>query len=289
MEAADYKNLINRYLDSLFEEVYYPEVIYNAMRYSVKSGGKRMRPLLMLYTAEGFGGDIEKVIPFALAVECIHTYSLIHDDLPCMDNDDLRRGKPTNHKIFGEAMALLAGDGLLNLAYELMSEACIENFSKEAVTAMNIIASSAGTFGMIGGQAADIISEDKIMDADTLLYIQENKTAAIIKSSVAAGAILSGADEGQIQKITDAAEAFGIAFQIKDDILDVKSSREVLGKPIGSDAFNNKLTHVSLYGMEKAEADYEEYSQKALELIKELELKNPSLENYMGRLMHREL
>ncbi|MCL2566212.1 MAG: polyprenyl synthetase family protein [Defluviitaleaceae bacterium] len=284
----DYKALIDSYLDKILDEKAFPEIIYKAMGYSVKKAGKRLRPLLMLYTAEGFDGDIDKIMPFAAAIECIHSYSLIHDDLPCIDNDDIRRGKPTNHKVFGEGMALLAGDGLLNLAYEFMSGACVKNFSKESVLAMNIIAKSAGTNGMIGGQVVDIISEDKIVDGSTLLYIQKNKTGAIIKSAVAAGAVLCGANDEQIAKLTEAAEAFGIAFQIKDDILDIKGSVEILGKPIGSDAANKKLTHVSLYGLEKAEADYLEYSDKAMEIVKGLKLKTASLENYMGRLINRE-
>jgi len=282
-----YIDVVNNYLDGIFNEKKYPEIIYDAMSYSVKAGGKRMRPLLALYTAEAFGGGTEKVLPYAAAIECIHSYSLIHDDLPCMDNDDLRRGKPTNHKVFGEAIALLAGDGLLNLAYEIMSGACAADFSKEAVRAMNLISKSAGVCGMIGGQVVDIISEDKIADKGTLLYIQKNKTAAIIKSAMAAGAVLSGASESELSKITEAAEAFGIAFQIKDDLLDYTSTSEVLGKPIGSDLKNLKLTHVSMYGPQKAEKDYEEYFNKALCIVKGLELKKDSLANYMSELMFR--
>ena len=284
----EYIQLVNDYLNKRIDTKTYPKEIYEAMSYSINSGGKRVRPLFTLYTAEGFSGDIEKVIPFAVAVECIHSYSLIHDDLPCLDNDELRRGKPTNHMVFGEAMALLAGDGLLNLAYEIMSDACCDNLCEESVRAMREVASFAGVTGMIGGQVVDITYEDKEADATALLYIQKNKTAALIKSAVAAGAILSGATKEQVTKIKEAAEYFGIAFQIKDDILDIKGDIAVLGKNIGSDEKNAKLTHVSLYGLEQAEADYEDYYAKTLSIIKELGLKTDSLYEYVKRLMDRE-
>ena len=284
----EYIDLVNGYLNKRVDTKTYPTEIYEAMSYSINSGGKRVRPLFALYTAEGFGGDINKVIPYAAAVECIHSYSLIHDDLPCLDNDELRRGKPTNHMVFGEAMALLAGDGLLNLAYEIMADACCDNLCGESVLAMKEVANFAGIAGMIGGQVVDITYEDKEADANALLYIQKNKTAALIKASVAAGAILSGATEAQVTKIKEAAEYFGIAFQIKDDILDIKGTTEVLGKHIGSDEKNAKLTHVSLYGLEQAEADYEDYYAKTLSIIKQLDLKTDSLFEYVKKLMDRE-
>ena len=282
----DYVNMINGTLGKYIIKAY-PEIIYEAMEYSVKAGGKRMRPRLMLHTAEGFGGSLDKVMPFACALEFIHTYSLIHDDLPCMDDDDLRRGVPTNHKVYGEAMALLAGDALLNSAYEIMAGECLANCSNETVMAMYEIASSAGVNGMIGGQVVDIISEDKIIDESTLLYIHKNKTAAIITAAFAAGAVLSGADGRSVKMLKEAALYFGMAFQIKDDILDVKSTTEVLGKPVGSDAKNAKTTYVSMFGMEKAESDFAEFSQNALDIIRSLSLKTTTLENYMAELMHR--
>jgi len=284
----EYIELVNDYLNKRIGTRTYPEIIYEAMSYSLISGGKRVRPLFALYTAEGFGGEINRVVPFAAAVECIHSYSLIHDDLPCLDNDELRRGKPTNHMVFGEAMALLAGDGLMNLAYEIMTDACCDNFCEESVLAMREVAAFAGVTGMIGGQVVDITYEDKETDADVLLYIQKNKTAALIKAAVTAGAILSGATKEQVTKIKEAAEYFGIAFQIKDDILDIKGKTEILGKHIGSDEKNAKLTHVSLYGMERAEADYEVYYAKTLSIIKELDLKTDSLLEYVKKLMDRE-
>jgi len=287
-KEREYIELINDYLNKKINTETYPQIIYEAMSYSINSGGKRLRPLLCLYVADGFGGEIEKVVPFAAAIECIHAYSLVHDDLPCLDNDDLRRGKPTNHKVFGEAMALLAGDGLLNLSYEIMADACADNFCRESVLAMREVAAFAGITGMIGGQVVDIISENKAPDKGALLYIQKNKTAALIKSAVAAGAILSGATDSDVAKMKEAAECFGIAFQIKDDLLDIQSTTEVLGKHVGSDIKNAKLTHVSLYGIEQAEADYEEYSMKALSIIKELALKTDSLEKYMSSLMDRD-
>ena len=284
----EYIELVNDYLNKTIDTKTYPKEIYEAMSYSINSGGKRVRPLFALYTAEGFGLEVNKVVPYAAAVECIHSYSLIHDDLPCIDNDALRRGKPTNHMVFGEAMALLAGDGLLNLAYEIMVDACCNNFCEESVLAMREVANFAGITGMIGGQVVDIIYEDKEADANALLYIQKNKTAALIKAAVSAGAILSGATKEQVAKVKEAAEYFGIAFQIKDDILDIKGTTEVLGKQIGSDEKNAKLTHVSLYGMERAEADYEDYYAKTLSIIKELDLKTDSLLEYVKKLMDRE-
>ena len=282
----DYVNMINDTLGKYIVKVY-PEIIYEAMEYSVKAGGKRMRPRLMIHTAEGFGGSMDSVMPFACALEFIHTYSLIHDDLPCMDDDDLRRGVPTNHKVYGEAMALLAGDALLNSAYEIMAGECFNNCSAQTVSAMYEIASSAGTGGMIGGQVVDIISEDKIIDESTLLYIHRNKTAAIITAAFAVGAILSGADGRALKRLKEAAGYFGTAFQIKDDILDVKSTTEILGKPVGSDAKNAKITYVSMFGLEKAEKDFAEFSQNSLEIIRSLALRTGSLENYMIELMSR--
>jgi len=283
---TDYVSMINDTLGKYIVKAY-PEIIYEAMEYSLKAGGKRMRPRLMLHTAEGFGGSAQSVMPFACALEFIHTYSLIHDDLPCMDDDDLRRGVPTNHKVYGEAMALLAGDALLNSAYEIMAGECLGNCSQQTVSAMYEIAFSAGTGGMIGGQVVDIISEDKKIDESTLLYIHKNKTAAIITAAFAAGAILSGADSISVKRLKEAAGYFGTAFQIKDDILDVKSTTEILGKPVGSDAKNAKTTYVSMYGLEKAEKDFIELSEKSLAIIRHLALKTDSLENYMAELMKR--
>jgi len=227
------------------------KTIYEAMSYSLLTGGKRMRPMLMSEVCKMCGGDANVVIPFAVALEMIHTYSLIHDDLPAMDNDDLRRGMPTNHIKFGEANAILAGDALLNRAFEVMSEA--KGLPAETVVkVIALIAKSSGTEGMIGGQVVDIQSEGQDLNLDELRYIHSLKTGAIIKSSCVAGAMLAGATDDEINAVADFAENLGIAFQIQDDILDVLGTEENLGKPIGSDADNGKNTYVTICGMDKA-------------------------------------
>jgi len=226
--------------------------VFDAMGYSLFAGGKRLRPMIMMMTAKMLGKEPNIVLPFACAMEMIHTYSLIHDDLPAMDNDDLRRGKPTNHKVFGEATAILAGDGLLTRAFEIVSsykENCVS--SEQVLRAINVLATSAGANGMIGGQIVDIESHDE--DLDLLRYLHSLKTGAIIRSSGVIGAILSGATEKQIKAIDDYCYNLGIAFQIQDDILDVLGDEATLGKPIGSDAENNKSTYISLLGLEKSQ------------------------------------
>ncbi|WP_105618124.1 polyprenyl synthetase family protein [Vallitalea okinawensis] len=230
----------------------YDEIIYEAMSYSYFAGGKRLRPLLMLTASQLFNCDEEEVYPFAAALEMIHTYSLIHDDLPAMDNDDYRRGKLTNHKVYGEDMAILAGDGLLNLAYETMSLACMKTEKREQIKAMHVIAESAGTRGMIGGQVVDILSEGKIISIDQLTYIHEKKTSKLIQAALVAGAVLAGASEKDICNMEEFGLKLGLAFQIQDDILDVTSTMEQLGKPIGSDEKNQKKTYVTMVGLEPA-------------------------------------
>ena len=240
-------------------------ILMNAMRYGVFTGGKRFRPTLLLAACEVAGGQIYDAIDFACAIELIHAYSLIHDDLPSMDNDEYRRGMHTTHIVFGEAIAILAGDALLNKAFEVMSEACIKNFSPRAVRAMNIIAQASGSDGMVGGQAIDLISEHMIIDEQTLLYIHEHKTAALIKASLHAGAILGGATDTSLYE--DIGGLLGLAFQIKDDCLDVTSTVQVLGKKPESDSKNGKQTYVSMFGLNKATSDYENMSSKATALI----------------------
>ena len=239
------------------------KTIYEAMNYSLFAGGKRLRPLLMLEVCAMCGGDEEEVFPFACALEMIHTYSLIHDDLPAMDNDDLRRGMPTNHIKFGEATAILAGDALLNRAFEVVSDYRGKN-PENALRAINILATSSGTEGMIGGQVADIEGENKALSLDELRYIHLLKTGAIIRSACVIGAVMSGASCEEIQAVDEFAKNFGIAFQIRDDILDVISTDDELGKPVGSDEKSNKSTYVSLLGLEKSEMLVEEYSDKAI-------------------------
>lgn len=242
------------------------KTIYEAMNYSLFAGGKRLRPLLMLEVCAMCGGDEEEVIPFACAMEMIHTYSLIHDDLPAMDNDDLRRGMPTNHINFGEATAILAGDALLNRAFEVVSDYKGKN-PQNALRAIKILATSSGTEGMIGGQVADIEGENKDLTLDELRYIHLLKTGAIIRSACVIGAVMSGACEEEISAVDEFAKNLGIAFQIRDDILDVISTDEELGKPVGSDEKSNKTTYVSLLGLEKSEKLVEEYSKKAIDAL----------------------
>ena len=256
-------DFIDKYLDKYLTEKENPQnIIYKAMRYSVFAGGKRLRPILMLNVCKMCGGDVNEVIPFACALEMIHTYSLIHDDLPAMDNDDLRRGMPTSHIKFGEATAILAGDALLNRAFEVVSEYDGDNV-KRAMKAINMLAASSGTEGMIGGQIVDMESEGKKITLDELRYLHLNKTGAIIRSACTIGALMGGGSEDEIEAVDEFAKNLGVAFQIQDDILDVTGSEEELGKPIGSDAEENKNTYVRLVGLEKSRELSEEYSENA--------------------------
>lgn len=238
------------------------EKIYEAMEYSLYAGGKRLRPVLMLETAKMIGGSTEPVMPFACAMEMIHTYSLIHDDLPAMDNDDLRRGVPTNHKKFGEAMAILAGDALLNKAFEIASSVNTAEPAK-VLRALSMLAASSGTEGMIGGQVVDIESEGRKIELPDLRYLHLLKTGAIIRSSCTIGALLGGGTEEEIAAADEFAKNLGVAFQIRDDILDCTGSEEELGKPIGSDKTSGKNTYVSMLGIERSEELVKEYSEKA--------------------------
>lgn len=236
------------------------KLIYEVMNYSVLAGGKRLRPMLVLETARMFGGKDEDTYDFLTAVELIHTYSLVHDDLPAMDNDEYRRGRKTTHKVYGEDMAILAGDGLLNYAYETGLNGVLKSSNPtQAAKALKILADKAGVYGMVGGQTVDIISENKVLDMETLDYINECKTGALIEAAMMMGAVLSGASEEELRLIESIGSRIGRAFQIKDDILDVTSTMEVLGKPVFSDEKNKKSTYVTLMGIEAAE-------QKVLEL-----------------------
>jgi geranylgeranyl diphosphate synthase type II len=263
---------IEECLSTIIKEEDNPQkVIYESMNYSLLCGGKRLRPVLMLGTYELFRGNVEEIIPFACAMEMIHTYSLIHDDLPAMDNDDYRRGRLSNHKKFGEATGILAGDGLLNRAFETGLEAALKcNIEiTSSVKALYEIAKSSGADGMIGGQIVDIYGHDKISSVEELKYMYSLKTGAIIKSSVKAGAILGGADEKQLKALELYADNIGIAFQIEDDILDVTSTQEKLGKKIGSDIANDKVTYLSFASIEQSRKDVEKFTQEA---IKSLEI-----------------
>lgn len=247
---------LQRYLPS--DDI--PPEIYEAVRYSVFNGGKRIRPILCLAAAEAVGGDLAPAMPVACALELIHTYSLIHDDLPSMDNDDLRRGKPTCHKVFGENMAVLAGDALLTEAFVLLSRAEKVMFSAERrLAVIQEIAYAAGISGMVGGQALDVISEKYVADENTLVEIHRRKTGALIVASVKSGAIMSSAGKDKIQSLAEYGINVGLAFQIADDILNVEGDSGLMGKTTGSDAAGNKLTYPSLLGMEMAKKKLDQY------------------------------
>ncbi len=244
-------------------------VLFDAMNYSLTAGGKRLRPALCLMTAGMFGLSAE-ALDFACCLEMIHTYSLIHDDLPAMDDDTLRRGKPTNHVVYGEGMAILAGDGLLNLAFEIMSDKVANASNEKAVKyakAMRIIAKASGVSGMIAGQAADLEFEGKEKSEETLSYIHEKKTAEMIKASVLCGAIIGGADNIQTEKLEQYGKSIGLVFQIIDDILDVSGDENSLGKSIGKDEAAGKQTFVSLYGIDKSGKIAQEETKKAIDSL----------------------
>ena len=253
---------------ALPEKQTYPSPLFEAMRYSLFAGGKRLRPVLLLCACEMIGGEKEKAIPFACAIEMIHTYSLIHDDLPAMDNDDYRRGKLTSHKKFGGDMAILAGDALLHHAFETMTQACVKDCSVATIKAMHAIAHGAGVYGMLSGQVVDVLSQGNAIDEKTMYFIHKNKTAAMLQAALKAGVLLGGATEQQAKIMEEAGEKIGVAFQIADDILDVTSTLEVLGKPVHSDEKNEKNTYVTMYGVEASQKMVEAFSQEAVCLLK---------------------
>lgn len=262
-----YRDKIEKYLDDCLI-IKKPEIIYEAMRYSVIDQGKRIRPILALLSADALKADIEKALPFACAIELIHCCSLVHDDLPAMDNDDYRRGKKTNHKQYGEAIAILVGDSLLNMPYEIMSKTCLLDPTPNNLFAMNYIADATGVNGMIKGQVIDIISEGKQISKELLLELHENKTGALIRASLVCGAAMASLDKDVIKFFEQIGIKLGLIFQIKDDILDVTSTKEKLGKDINSDIKSNKSTYVSLFGLEKAKYDYDMFSEQVLHDLK---------------------
>lgn len=231
----------------------YQKTVIEAMNYSLSAGGKRLRPILTLEACKIVGGNEDEAIPFAIAIEMIHTYSLIHDDLPALDNDDLRRGRPTNHKVYGEAIGILAGDALLNYAFEVMLAGSINKENPEKyLKAINEIAKGAGIYGMIGGQVVDVESENKQIEKEKLDYIHMNKTAAMMVGCMRAGATIGGANSEQMEEITKYAKNIGLSFQIVDDILDIVGDEAKLGKKVGSDIENHKSTYPSLLGLDKS-------------------------------------
>jgi geranylgeranyl diphosphate synthase, type II len=262
---------LNQLLDTTKHE---PEIIHEAMRYSIFAGGKRLRPVLVIAAAECCGAKPDSVLPTAAAMELIHTYSLVHDDLPAMDDDDLRRGRPTSHKVYGEAIAILAGDALLTKAFELIAKnAKIRGVPSKAVAeVVGLIAHGAGTFGMIGGQVVDIQMEDgkwrkKEAPASVLNYIHKHKTAALIRTSLQAGALLAGGTPKQVEALTHYGEKIGLAFQIADDVLDIVADKKKLGKQ-GSDAANNKLTYPVIYGLDESRKKAHALVEEAKEALK---------------------
>lgn len=270
----------------------YQRPVTEAMAYSVLAGGKRLRPLIMHETFRMFGGKTEAIQHFMAAIEMIHTYSLVHDDLPAMDNDEYRRGKLTTHAKYGHAMGILAGDGLLNYAFETAADAFRLEKEPEALKriarAMQILGEKAGIYGMIGGQVVDVESTGRQVDLDQLLFIYERKTSALLEASMMIGAVLAGATEAETKTVEQAASDMGIAFQIRDDILDVTSTLEMLGKPIHSDERNEKTTYVTLKGLEQAAKDVEEISERALSRLDSLPYKNEFLTELIRSLIDRD-
>lgn len=283
--TKEVEDIIKKFLPA---EEGYQKTVMEAMNYSFLAGGKRLRPMLMLETYRLFGGSSKAIEPFMAAIEMIHTYSLIHDDLPAMDNDDYRRGRKTTHVVYGEAMGILAGDALLNFAFEtackgLMAEPGNPNVAK----AMQILAQKAGIYGMLGGQVVDVEFEGLPLEREKLDFIYDLKTGALIESSMLIGAVLAGADEEVQNVIIQVAGDIGLAFQIQDDILDVTSDIETLGKPIGSDEKNHKTTYVTIRGLEQAQKDVEEISQRALDGLASLKEQNSYLNELVVYLVHR--
>ena len=278
------------------EETGFQKTVLEAMNYSTLAGGKRLRPVLMKESFSLFGGTGELIAPFMAALEMIHNYSLVHDDLPAMDNDKYRRGRRTTWCVYGEGMAILAGDGLLNYAYETACRAFdlleTQAGSYRAVSeALSVLARKAGIYGMVGGQCADIQAEKYPKEAITeelLLFIHQNKTTALIESALMIGAILAGAPKEAVDRMEQVGQDIGLAFQIQDDILDVTGDQQVLGKPVGSDEKNNKATYVSLRGLAAARREVDRLTQEALSLLRSFDRRNLFLEELIEKLVHRE-
>lgn len=300
----DFKHKYNIYRDKIEDEINKrfnpPEIlqksVFEAMQYAICAGGKRIRPVLTLAAAELCGGAPDAALPAALAIECIHNYSLIHDDLPCMDNDDLRRGRPTCHKAFPENIALLAGDGLLNMAFEILSDrkSFKELDAENVIEITSVISKAAGVYGMIGGQTVDLESEERNdVTFDELVYLHERKTGALIRAAAVCGCLCAQTKEnvGEIANIIEVIDEFssklGLAFQIKDDILDVEGTEDVLGKPIGSDKESKKTTFVTLLGLDNAKKYLEKTTDEAKAAIKSLGDKARFFEELADYLLNR--
>lgn len=283
---------INKVIQSyLPAEEGFAKTMAQAMNYSILAGGKRLRPMLILETLRLFGGEEKLVYPFMAAMEMIHTHSLVHDDLPALDNDDYRRGRLTTHKVYGEAMGVLSGVALLNYAYEVMltafDTADTPDCQAHVIQALKVMSHKTGLYGMLGGQSVDVENDGKPLKREMLNYIYKNKTSALIEASMVTGAVLAGASEEEIRIVEQAAEDIGLAFQIQDDILDVTSTQEELGKPIHSDEKNNKVTYVSLMGIQAAAGKVKELSDHAVELLNSLDRENEFLDLLVESLVSR--
>ena len=289
LEMEKRQEKITRILEYyLPKEEGFQKTVLEAMNYSMRAGGKRLRPLLMLETYRMFGGEGQIIEPFMAAMEMIHTHSLIHDDLPALDNDEYRRGRRTTHIVYGEAMAILAGDALLNDAYETAVRAFeIEPGNPAIGKALRILTKKTGIYGMLGGQCVDVEAAGREISREKLDFIYCLKTSALIEASMMVGAALAGASEAEIKVIEDSARDIGLAFQIRDDILDVTSTTDELGKSVFSDEKNDKTTYVTIEGIEKAKSDVEEISKRAVSALQSLDRKNDFLEELVLMLVNR--
>lgn len=294
MEIKSYlakkKSLVDKALDRLVPPAKtFPSSVHEAMRYSLFAGGKRVRPILAIAAAEALGANTAGLLPIASAIELIHTYSLIHDDLPAMDDDDLRRGRPTCHKVYGEAVAILAGDGLLTMAFEVLSDPARLKVvpARRMLSIIREIAVASGVFGMVGGQVVDIESEGKEIDFPTLEYIHTHKTGALIRGSVRVGAIYAGASEKRLRALTRYGEFVGLAFQIADDILDIIGKEDVLGKDIGSDIEKGKKTYPSMFGLDESRRRAEEVVGKAIAFLDGFDRKADPLREIARYIINR--
>ncbi|MDD6192780.1 MAG: polyprenyl synthetase family protein [Lachnospiraceae bacterium] len=286
-KASDVDGMIYKYLPA---EKGYQKTVLQAMNYSILAGGKRIRPILMTETFKLFGGASEILAPFVAAIEMIHTYSLVHDDLPAMDDDEFRRGKPTTHAKFGETMGILAGDGLLNYAFETaLSALDIEPGNPRVAKALQVLANKSGVYGMIGGQVVDVESEKQYgISKNRLDFIYELKTGALIEASMMIGAILGGASSEEVDKIEQVAKKIGLAFQIQDDVLDVIGDKETLGKNVGSDEKNQKPTYVIFEGLEKSKQEVKTLTEEAITILQELPYENPFLTELLRWMVLRD-
>lgn len=283
--VAAVEDIIRAYMP---KEEGYAKTVLSAMNYTINAGGKRLRPMLMQETYRMFGGTDTIVEPFMAAIEMIHTYSLVHDDLPALDNDDYRRGRKTAHIVYGEAMAILAGDALLNYAYETAAKAfTMTQDLVPVVRAYTILTQKPGIYGMIGGQTADVELTGTKLSEDELEYIYENKTGALIEASMMIGAVLAGADTDTVKTIEHLAGIVGKAFQIQDDILDIEGTQEELGKPLHSDEENGKVTYVTIHGLLQSKMDVENLSQEAVHILDGFEQENMFLRELLLALVHR--